>query len=84
MTPPEELYRGRGFRLARSFEMLLLPLVPIGLVLVIAGTAVLGVVLFAIGTIGATLIHFWVGLAGYRRAMRAEWPKVEPLSDDDW
>lgn len=28
-------------------------------------------------------LHLAVGIWGYRRVMRREWPKVEPLADDD-
>ena len=84
MTPPEELYRGRGYRLARTAEGVLIGLVPVGLILVIAGLHVAGLVLVAVGTIGGTFLHLAVGIGGYRRAMHSEWPQVEPLSDDDW
>ena len=32
----------------------------------------------------AIVAQLVVGIAGYRRAMRREWPKVPPLADDDW
>jgi hypothetical protein len=28
--------------------------------------------------------HLTVGVYGYRRVMRHEWPHVAPLTDDDW
>jgi hypothetical protein len=84
MTPPEKLFAGPGYRLARAVEGVLIGLAPLGLVFVITGLAALGVALFAIGTIGATFVHLAVGIGGYRRAMHAEWPKVDPVEDDDW
>jgi len=84
MTPPEKLFAGSRYRLARAIEGVLIGLAPVGLVLVLAGWAPVGVALFAIGTIGTTVVHLAVGIGGYRRAMHAEWPKVPPLEDDDW
>ncbi len=38
-----------------------------------------------VGALVATLIvHIAVALLNYRHVMRREWPKVEPLDDDDW
>ena len=84
MTPPEELFAGSRYRLARTVEGVLIGLAPVGLVLLLAGCAPVGVALFAIGTIGATIVHLAVGIGGYRHAMQAEWPKVDPIDDDDW
>jgi hypothetical protein len=37
-----------------------------------------------VGALVATLIvHIAVALLNYRHVMRREWPKVEPLADDD-
>jgi hypothetical protein len=84
MTAPSVLYGGSGYRIARSLEGALFGLTLVGLVVVIAGATAVGVALFAVGVIGGTAVHLAVGIAGYRRAMQAEWPKVPPLSDDDW
>jgi hypothetical protein len=27
--------------------------------------------------------HVWISAVSYRRTMRREWPRVEPLTDDD-
>ena len=29
-------------------------------------------------------VYFVIAVIVYRRTMRREWPKVEPLTDDDW
>jgi hypothetical protein len=37
-----------------------------------------------VGALAATLmVHIAVALLNYRHVMRREWPKVEPLDDDD-
>jgi putative effector of murein hydrolase LrgA (UPF0299 family) len=40
----------------------------------------------ALGAFVATLVvHVTVAIVNYRRVMRREWPKVEPIvEDDDW
>jgi hypothetical protein len=39
----------------------------------------------ALGAFVATVaLHLVVAVVAYRRIMRREWPKVEPLEDDDW
>ncbi len=34
--------------------------------------------------VGTLAVHIAVALLNYRHVMRREWPKVEPLDDDDW
>jgi hypothetical protein len=36
------------------------------------------------GLLGSIATHLLVGVVGYRRVMAREWPKVEPIDDDEW
>jgi hypothetical protein len=35
------------------------------------------------GFVATVAVHLSVAVVNYRRVMRREWPKVEPLDDDD-
>lgn len=37
-----------------------------------------------LGLAGLMSCHVAVGMSAYRRVMAHEWPRVEPLVDDDW
>ena len=36
------------------------------------------------GLVAVVAVDVAIGVAAYRRAMRAPWPQVTPLDDDDW
>ncbi len=80
-----DLYSGRWFRVARTFEVTFVGLISLGVVFAAMGFVAAGAVIGLVGFIGAIALHLAVGIAGYRRAMDHEWPKVEPRRwDDDW
>ena len=62
----------------------------IGYVAILAGLAAAvvgwapGVVMSVAGFVLMIVSDLAIGVFGYRRAMRAAWPKVAPAEDDDW
>jgi hypothetical protein len=63
----------------------LIVLIPIGALLALTGWVTAGIVVAIAGFVGTLALHLWQGIAGYRRAMDHEWPKVEARRwDDDW
>ncbi|HSK17038.1 MAG TPA: hypothetical protein VK915_12845 [Gaiellaceae bacterium] len=57
-----------------------------GLVAVLVGPVWLLLAFLLVYAGGLFVLHLTIGIGSYRSVMRREWPKVEPLDDedDDW
>jgi hypothetical protein len=86
MSTRAELYGSTGFRLAGALRAGFVAVTVAGGVAAIAtGGADWSALPLVVGATGALAAQLTVGILGYRRAMRREWPKVGPVSDDeDW
>lgn len=83
VTSREELYETKTIRIAQGARGLFVLLAGVGAVAAASGWKPAAILLM-VGLAGAIGSHLVVGVAGYRRAMRAPWPHVQPLADDDW
>ena len=84
MTAPRELYGATVFRVAAAARGFFYAAGLAGALLVVTDHQSLAAVLLLTAFVGVLLAQLVIGIAGYRRAMRASWPKVAPLADDDW
>ena len=83
VAAPKELYGNRVFRAVALGRNLFFVIALLGVV-ALPVSRTLSASLFLAGLTGAIAMHLVAGIAGYRRTMRAEWPKVAPVADDDW
>ncbi|MBW3592900.1 MAG: hypothetical protein KY396_04325 [Actinobacteria bacterium] len=83
MATPDELY-GRRTLIAAALGRNLFFAVALSGALVLQVSRPLSAALLLAALTGTIAMHVVVGIAGYRRAMRAPWPQVRPVVDDDW
>ena len=83
MATGEELYGTAGLRAASALRPLFALVALAGGGLALTGSALAAVLILA-GVGGMLAAQLAVGVLGYRRAMRASWPEVPPVREDDW
>ena len=84
MTAPDELYGGSiVIRIASASRGLFVLFAVAGGVAATTSSDRAAATFLLIGFVGLIVAQLVVGIAGYRRAMRAEWPKVDPIDDDE-
>jgi len=85
MTAPDELYGDSiVIRIANASRSLFVLLALAGAVAAATSSDRAAATFLIVGFVGLIVAQLVVGIAGYRRAMRAEWPKVDPIDDDEW
>jgi len=85
MTAPDELYGDSILiRIASASRGLFVLFALGGAVAAAISSDRTAATLLLVGFVGLIVAQLIVGIAGYRRAMRREWPTVPPVTDDDW
>ena len=83
MATHEELYGTSSLRAARALRALFALVAVAGAIVAVTGSSV-AAVLIVLGAGGTLAAQLAVGILAYRRSMRATWPDVPPVRDDDW
>jgi len=84
MATKQELYSASAIRWASLARPLFILVAVVGAVAGVMADWRPGAILMVGGAAGALAAQLVVGVTAYRRSMRATWPAVPPLEDDDW